>query len=244
MDPEGFEAFLQAQRAYREIAESLHANSIAPFMAALEFNNRWMADYQFSIAKINELSANSAIQKAIGQLQQASSTSAITQMLRSLDQSPIRDFLKDFNANVRAFQPDIVSKFAEFGQGSDAWRQLTETLRSMDRSVIAGALDAIVRDSQSSTLADLGAMVEGGELAAVAENFDAVLDAIEQSPDQGKREPISLTTQQEIWLGMLMLTLIWLLTLREPENAAARELHNMATGVIVSVLAWRLVRGE
>lgn len=242
-EPEAFRALVEAQRAYRQIAESLRADHIAPIIAELQRNTRWIAEYQSNFAKMQSIRTDSAMQSAIEQFRRASDTSAISQVLQQFDESPIRDLVRQVNENVRWIRPELLSRFAETAASGSALSELSATLRSMDRSSIAQTLDALARNTPPQTLADLDALVDEGVLAGIGSDFDALLDAIDPSQDAGNEStPVRLSAQQEIWLGLIMLTLIWLLTMSEPESGAARELHNLAAGIIASVFAWSLVR--
>lgn len=240
MNSASFDALFQAQRTYRELAKTLQAQNIAPVLAALEHNNRWITEYQSSIARISEFTASSSIQKAIKQMELATSSSALTEMLRSFEQQPIRDFIKEFNASMRTLQPDIAARFAEYARLATARTDFSETLRLFDRSAIIDALDAMVRDAPADAVAELDSAIDSGELASVAESFDAVLDAM--APDDSERGTTKgLTAHQEIWLAMIMLSLIMLLT-RESASTTGQDLHGLAVGCLGSILAWGVIR--
>ncbi len=238
MNRDGMGAFFQAQRAFDDILKAMHANSFAPLLASVEAANRRVVDdYRKSVEPFANLAAVSAVNDTINQLRETTNNSVIAQLLNSFERQPIQVMLDQINANMSVLRPNIGGVLRE----GMAWRELSTTLASIDRSAILGSLDAIIHESPVAGIPVLNAFFDSGPLPEVVQQFERALDIVGTSnPD--RRKSVRLTPAQEIWFGIVLLILIWALTRGHTADAASGELHSFAGAAVASVLAWGLVR--
>lgn len=236
-----FRALEEAQRAMARIGAMLESPSVGIALRDFERASRLLAEHQTTIER--QLAAFNAvapsIQSYVDNMNTATSATALAGLRLSLADADIQAVMDRFTSTLRVVPPDLMSRLRLNADASERIQALGVSLRETDGWRVSQAIEAALRNAPAETRDAFAEVAESEVLTDIAAELD---DVAGQLLDYEERRPAELMATQRVWLGIIMVVLIWFLTLNEQDGKAGQELHTIAQSVIGSAILWAIIR--